>query len=102
MNPNSNPPQSNQPPQPEFTQKALDTKFSYAWTRKHCIILFNVLNSLQMKLGDLDTLGMNVLNEIRTEIQRTAIQSITPDDYVKPTNHVDAVITPPVEEVKTN
>ncbi len=91
----------NQPPvgnQPEFTQKALDAKFSFSFTRKQLIVLFNVLNNLQLKLGDLDSLGMEVLNGIRLEVKRSAINSITADDYVKQTNHV----VEPKEKVQTN
>lgn len=92
MNPNS--------PQPEFTEKALDAKFSFSFSRKQLIILVNVLRPLELKLGDIRG---RVLLEVLDEIERTAIQSITPDDYIKPetltpTNHV----VTPAEEVKTN
>lgn len=89
MNPNSNPPQG---PQPEFTQKALDAKFSFSFTRKQLIVLVNALRPIQLPLGDMRN---RVLLEMLEEVERTAIQSITQDDYIKPE-------TPPVEKVKTN
>ena len=73
----------------EFTQKALDAKFSFSFTRAQLIILFNVLNSLQLKLGDLDTMGMQALNGIRAEIKRAAITSITASDYVNPLEPIE-------------
>lgn len=85
MNPNQ--PVGNQPPV-EFTQKALDTKFSYSFTRKQCIILVNALRPIELPIADLRS---KVLREILEEIELTAIQSITPDDYEKPT-------TKPTEE----
>lgn len=88
MNPNST-------PQPEFKEKALNAKFSYSFTRKQLIVLVNALRPIQLPLGDLRN---RVLLDILDEIERTAIQSITPNDY-------DAPVDPgkPLEpEVKTN
>lgn len=76
MNPNQG------PVGPEFKEESLDKKFSYAFTRRQLIILVNVLRPLQFALNDLRN---PILMSILTEIERTAIQSITPDDYVKPT-----------------
>ena len=72
---------SNAPVGPEFKEEALNAKFSYSWTRKQLIILVNALRPLQLPLGDMRN---GVLLEILGEIERTAIQSITPDDYEKP------------------
>lgn len=100
MNPNST------PPQPEFTQKALDAKFTFSFSRKQLIILVNALRPIQLPVSDLRT---RVLIEILDEVERTAIQSITPDDYeaqapISPNaNHVNhPVEAEVVEKVQTN
>jgi hypothetical protein len=92
--------------QPEFTQKALDAKFSFSFSRKQIIVLVNTLRPLQFAVADLRG---RVLIEILDEIERTAIQSITTDDYVAQTilttNHVDAPVVPVIEskeKVATN
>jgi hypothetical protein len=75
MNPNQG------PIGPEFKEEALNAKFSYSFTRKQLIILVNALRPLQIPLGDIRN---GVLLEILGEIERTAIQSITNNDYKKP------------------
>ena len=78
----SNPNNQPQAPQLEFTQKALDTKFSYSFSRKQLIILVNALRPIQLPIGDLRS---KVLREILEEIELTAIQSIIPNqDYIQP------------------
>lgn len=69
-------------PQKEFTNEALEKKFSYAFTRRECIILVNVLRGQQFQLGDMRN---KILLNILDEIELTAIQSITNDDYIQPT-----------------
>lgn len=80
MNPNSIQPGPQQPPR-EFTEEALGKKFSYSFTRGQLIMLVNVLRPIQLPIGDLRN---KVLVEVLDEIERTAIQSIGEDDYVKP------------------
>lgn len=80
--------------QKEFTDKALNAKFSYSFTRQQAICIFNLLSSIQLTLGDFRTL---VAAEIVDEIKRTAIQSITEDDYKKPEPpRLPPAQTPPV------
>lgn len=68
-------------PQLEFTQKALDAKFSYSFSRKQLIVLVNALRPIQLPIGDLRS---RVLREILEEVEDTAISSISPNDYVQP------------------
>ncbi len=86
MNPND------APIGPEFKESSLNKKFSYSFSRKQLIILVNALRPIQLPLGDIRT---GVLLDMLGEIERTAIQSITEDDYKKPetTNH----LTKPVQ-----
>jgi hypothetical protein len=76
-----NPAQGPVGPQPEFKDEALNAKFSYSFTRKQLIVLVNVLRPIQLPLGDMRN---SVLLEMLGEIERTAIQSITENDYRKP------------------
>lgn len=87
MNPNQG------PVGPEFKEESLNAKFSYSFNRKQLIILVNALRPIQLPLGDMRT---KVLGEILEEIERTAIQSITENDYVKPASPIPA----PTEELK--
>lgn len=75
MNPNQG------PVGPEFKDEALNAKFSYSFSRRQLIILVNVLRPLQLPLGDMRN---KVLSDILEEVERTAIQSITDNDYKKP------------------
>ena len=93
MNPNQ--PVGKQAPM-EFTDKALDTKFSYSFTRKQLIVLVNNLRPLQFPISDLRS---RIAAEILDEIERTAIQSITESDYKQP---VAAIPLQEVNSVKTN
>lgn len=93
MNPNQG------PIGPEFKEDALNKKFSYAFTRKQLIILVNILRPLQLPLSDLRT---GILLGILDEIERTAIQSITPDDYQKQPVPPTAPIEPPTPNVNVN
>lgn len=86
MNPNQGP--VGQQPQPEFKEESLNKKFSYSWTRKELIVLVNALRPIQLPLGDLRN---KVLLGILEEIERTAIQSITPDDYEQPEKETPSV-----------
>lgn len=83
MNPNSISPDSPQNQPLQFTEEALNKKFSYSFTRKQLIVLVNVLRPIQLPISDVRS---RVLIEVLDEIERTAIQSITPDDYKKPEN----------------
>lgn len=74
-------PTAPQQPQKEFTESALNAKFSYSFTRRECIILVNIIRGAQMQLGDMRA---KVLVNILDEIERTAIQSITENDYIQP------------------
>lgn len=84
---------TNGPVGPEFKTEALEKKFSYSFSRKQLIILVNALRPMQLPLHDLRT---RTLLEILDEIERTAIQSITPDDYEKP-DQPAAPVTPAVQ-----
>jgi hypothetical protein len=64
--------------QPEFTEKALNAKFSFSFTRKQLIVLVNALRPIQLPIGDLRS---KVLIGILEEVEKTAIQSITASDY---------------------
>lgn len=66
---------------PEFKEESLNAKFSYSFTRKQLIILVNTLRPISLPLGDMRN---GVLLEILGEIERTAIQSITQNDYKVP------------------
>ena len=77
-----------------FTQKALETKFSYSFTRKQLVSLVGVLGGVQLHLGDARTLGVC---QILDEVNRTAIQSLTNDDYEAPQPAI-----PETPEVQTN
>ena len=81
MNPNQ------APVGPEFTEEALNKKFSYSFTRNQLIILYNVLSPVQLPVGDMRS---TVLGGVLDEIRRTALQSINDDDYVKPAKQVEA------------
>jgi len=71
MNPNS------PAPDREFTDEALNAKFSYSFTRKQLIVLMNTLAPIQLPVGDMRT---QVLTEVIDEIRRTAMQ-FTDKDY---------------------
>lgn len=86
----------NQPPVgPEFKEEALNAKFSYSFTRKQLIVLVNVLRPMQFPLNDMRG---KILIEFLEEIERTAIQSITSNDYKKPEPPASESLptTPPV------
>lgn len=100
MNPNSTPPQPPQHgPDREFTKEALEKKFSFAFTRGQLIMLVNVLRPIQLPIGDLRN---KILVEVLDQIERTAIQSITDDDYVKPEKPKGAEKPLPSNGVATN
>ena len=87
----------NQPPlgsQPEFTDEALNKKFSYSFSRKQLIVLVNTLTPIQLPVGDLRS---KILREILEEVQLTAIQSLTESDYKPLGNSVAAE-----SQIKTN
>ena len=69
-------------PQPQFKEDSLNKKFSYSFTRRQLIILVNALRPIQLPLGDMRN---RVLLDILDEVERTAIQSISADDYETPT-----------------
>ena len=75
-------------PQPEFTEEALNKKFSYSFTRKQLIVLYNTLSPIQLPVADMRT---GVLIGVLDEIRRTALQSINDDDYVKPAKEANSV-----------
>ena len=77
MQPNGQP----TPPNREFKEEALNAKFSYSFTRRECIILVNIIRGAQMQLGDMRA---KVLVDILSELERTAITSISESDYVAP------------------
>lgn len=81
-----------EPVGPEFKESSLNKKFSYSFTRKQLIVLFNVLAPIQLPIGDMRTA---TILEVLDEIKRTAIASITENDYKdKATeNHVNSVQT---------
>lgn len=73
---------------PEFTQEALDKKFSFAFTRRQLISLARALQSVQLQVMNPDTLSVC---EVIDEIDRTAFRSVTDSDYKK---------QPPTEPLK--
>ena len=62
----------------DFTQKALDAKFSYAFKRNQIILLVAVLRQQRFPLGSFENKELGAMLE---EFERTAIQSITDGDY---------------------
>lgn len=91
MNPNQGP----VGPEKEFKDEALDKKFSYSFTRRELIVLLNVLRPIQLPVGDLRT---KILLPLIEEIEKTAIQSITNDDYKQPAQPA----TEPIDSIKVN
>lgn len=84
--------------QREFTDEALKAKFTYSFTRQQAICLYNLLSAVQLTLGDFRTL---TAAEIIDEIRRTAIASITDNDYkkIEPPKAPPAPTTPPAVTV---
>jgi hypothetical protein len=82
-------------PQREFTDKCLNAKFSFSFTRKQLIVLVNSLRPIQLPVGDIRS---HVLWEILEEVEARAIQSITEADYKIP----EAQKPIPINSVKTN
>jgi hypothetical protein len=92
MNPNESP----VGPQQEFTDEALNAKFSYSFTRKQLIVLINTLSPIQLPVGDLRA---QILIEVLDEIKRTAIQGLTSKDYKQPEK---SPAEAPIEDVVVN
>lgn len=80
MNPNDRPVGPNAPIQPsrEFTDKALEAKFSYSFTRRQIILLVGILRQQTFALGSPQRL---YVGQVLDEFENTAIQSLTDSDY---------------------
>jgi len=90
MNPNGQGLPSPNNPQPQipapqvgktFTKKALETKFSFNWTRQQLVVLVNMISGQQMQLGDPRA---RILAPLLDEIDRTAFNALTDSDYEQP------------------
>lgn len=92
MNPNNQGPVG---PERPFTQKFLDTKFSFSWDRTHLICIVNALRPLQLPIGDLRS---KYLRDVLEELERTAFNGITEQDYVPDPNQP----APEAPTVQTN
>lgn len=77
---------------PEFTDEALNAKFSFSFTRRQLIGLARALAKVELNAMNPDTLSVS---EVVDEIDRTAFRSVTDSDYKKPP-------TPPAPEVQVN
>lgn len=79
---------------PEFTEEALNAKFSYSFTRRQLISLARALAKVELNVMNKDTLGVC---EIVDEIDRTAFQSVTDSDYKKPKTAPTEPLQPEVQ-----
>lgn len=80
-------------PDRPFKEESLNKKFSYSFTRKQLIVLANAIAPIQLPVGDpRSTTLFGILDEIR----RTALQTITDEDYEKPQTAPTEPLTPEV------
>lgn len=84
-----------------FTQKALNAKFSFSWSRRQLLSLSKVFSSFQVR--PIDPSAKDIC-DIVDEIDRTAFQGLTDQDYEKPPKPASAPVSldTPNNNVKVN
>lgn len=89
-------PDQGQTPVPQmgrpFTEKALNAKFSFSFTRCQLLSLSKVFSSFQIR--PIDPSAKDIC-DIVDEIDRTAFKSLTESDYEKPAKAATPPIQPP-------
>lgn len=79
---------------PEFTEEALNKKFSFSFTRRQLIGLARTLAKVESNVMNPDTLNVC---EVVDEIDRTAFRSVTDSDYKKPKTTPTEPLQPEVQ-----